>query len=86
VFSPFHKTQFDFRRFDHLLAVSFVGETRFLTITGEELEETEIASFSSNEQTLFCGNVVNDQIIQVGGICLLLGLLRCPSSKLLNEH
>lgn len=55
----------DKERFDHLLAVSFVGETRFLTITGEDLEDTEIASFSANEESLFCGNVLNDQIVQV---------------------
>ena len=52
-------------KYDHLLAVSFVGQTRFLTITGEDLEETEIQSFSSDEQTLFTGNVINDQIVQV---------------------
>jgi len=52
-------------KYDHLLAVSFVGQTRFLTITAEDLEETEIQSFSSDEQTLFTGNVINDQIVQV---------------------
>lgn len=52
-------------RYDHLLAVSFVGETRFLTISGEEIEQTEIDSFASAEQTFFCGNVSNDQIVQV---------------------
>lgn len=50
---------------DKYIVLSFVGETRVLSITGEELEETEIAGFQSDEQTLFCGNTLNNQFIQV---------------------
>jgi hypothetical protein len=35
-----------------------------LSISGEELEETEIPGFDSQHQTIFCGNVGEDQAIQ----------------------
>lgn len=38
---------------------------RVLAMTGEELEETEIPGFNLESQTLYCGNVVNDQLLQV---------------------
>lgn len=34
-------------------------------MTGEEVEETEIPGFLSDQQSFFCGNVDHDQIIQV---------------------
>jgi DNA damage-binding protein 1 len=34
-------------------------------LNGEEVEETEIAGFVSDQQSFFCGNVDHDQIIQV---------------------
>ena len=40
-----------------ILAVSFVGETRFLSLSGEEVEEIELSPLNSNLQTLFCGNI-----------------------------
>ena len=52
-------------RTDSLLAVSFVGETRFLAMEGEELAGADIPGFASNEQTVACGNVLNDQLVQV---------------------
>jgi DNA damage-binding protein 1 len=52
--------------YDKYLLVTFVGETRVLAINEEEeLEETEIAGLDSEEQTLLCANVANDQIVQV---------------------
>ena len=52
--------------YDKYLLVTFVGETRVLAINEEdELEETEIAGLESEEQTLLCANVANDQILQV---------------------
>ena len=39
--------------------------SRVLAMTGEELEETEIFGFNLESQTLYCGNVVNDQLLQV---------------------
>lgn len=45
--------------------LSFVGQTRVLTLNGEEVEETDISGFVSDQQTFYCGNVVHEQIIQV---------------------
>ena len=52
--------------FDTFLVVSFISETRILAMNSEdELEETEIDGFDSEAQTLFCQNVLHDQLIQV---------------------
>lgn len=51
--------------FDNTLVLAFVGHTRILTLTNEEVEETEIAGFLSDQQTFYCGNVTYDQIIQI---------------------
>ncbi|CAI5489016.1 unnamed protein product [Closterium sp. Naga37s-1] len=51
---------------DTLLVVTFVSETRSLAINDEdELDETDVLGFDQHAQTLFCGNVVHDQIVQV---------------------
>jgi DNA damage-binding protein 1 len=43
-----------------------VGETRLLAITEESLGELETAQgFDLKAQTLFCGNMAHDTIIQV---------------------
>ncbi|KPJ17707.1 DNA damage-binding protein 1 [Papilio machaon] len=47
------------------LVLSFVGQTRVLTLNGEEVEETEIKGFVSDRQTFFTGNVCYEQLIQV---------------------
>ncbi|XP_064073907.1 DNA damage-binding protein 1 [Vanessa tameamea] len=47
------------------LVLAFVGQTRVLTLNGEEVEETEIKGFVSDRQTFFTGNVCHDQLIQV---------------------
>lgn len=53
--------------FDRFLVVTFISETRILAINEEdELDETEIQGFDPEAQTLFCGNVVHDQLLQVG--------------------
>lgn len=53
-------------QFDKYLVVTFIGETRILAMNmDEELEECEIPGFDADAQTLYCGNVVHDQIIQV---------------------
>jgi len=46
---------------DHLAICRF----RVLTLNGEEVEETDIPGFVSDQQSFFCGNVDHDQIIQV---------------------
>lgn len=50
---------------DNTLVLAFVGQTRVLTLNGEEVEETEIPGFVSDQQSFYCGNVDFDQIIQV---------------------
>jgi len=39
-----------------------------LTLSGEEVEETEIEGFDSEEQTFCCSNVSHDQLLQVSAI------------------
>lgn len=51
--------------FDNTLVISFVGQTRVLTLNGEEVEETEISGFDSDEQTFYTGNISDDIIIQI---------------------
>ena len=53
------------RPFDDTLVLSFVEQTRVLTLSGEEVEETEIPGFVSDKQTFFTGNVDFGQIVQV---------------------
>eukprot|EP00891_Asterochloris_glomerata_P001303 jgi/Astpho2/1303/fgenesh1_pm.00024_%23_4_t len=60
--------------YDKYLVLTFVGETRVLAISAEdELDEAEIPGFESNAQTLLCGNMAGDQLVQVttGGVRLL---------------
>ena len=50
---------------DNTLVLSFVEQTRVLTLSGEEVEETEIPGFLSDQQTFYTGNVSNSLIVQV---------------------
>lgn len=50
---------------DNTLILAFVGQSRVLSLNGEEVEETEIAGFAADQQTFYCGNVSFDQIIQI---------------------
>ncbi|KAJ8941355.1 hypothetical protein NQ314_010418 [Rhamnusium bicolor] len=52
-------------KLDNTLVLSFVGQTRVLSLNGEEVEETDIGGFASDQQTFYCGNVVFEQIIQI---------------------
>ena len=48
------------------LLLSFVGQSLFLRLDGEEVSEIpEIPGFRSDEQTIFAGNVLNGQLLQV---------------------
>ncbi|KAJ8724163.1 hypothetical protein PYW07_008143 [Mythimna separata] len=47
------------------LVLAFVGQTRVLTLNGEEVEETEIKGFVADRQTFYTGNVCHNQLIQV---------------------
>lgn len=51
--------------YDNTLVLSFVGQTRILTLNGEEVEETDITGFVADEQTFHTGNVSNDLFIQI---------------------
>lgn len=51
--------------YDNVLVLSFVGNTKFLSIEGEEISGTEIEGFSCESQTFGAGNVVHNQMIQV---------------------
>ncbi|CAJ0926367.1 unnamed protein product [Ranitomeya imitator] len=53
------------RETDDTLVLSFVGQTRVLTLSGEEVEETDLAGFVDDQQTFFCGNVTHQQLIQI---------------------
>ena len=50
---------------DNTLVLSFVEQTRVLSLVGEEVEETEIAGFLSDQQTFYTGNVDFKQVVQV---------------------
>eukprot|EP00842_Homolaphlyctis_polyrhiza_P004084 jgi/Hompol1/4677/HPOL_000799-RA len=53
-------------RHDHLLVLSFIGETRFQQIDGEALEEVDgITGFRTQEGTLCCGNLACGLLAQV---------------------
>jgi len=43
--------------YDEYLVQSFISETRVLRITSDEMEECQIPGFSSEETTLYCGNM-----------------------------
>uniref|UniRef100_A0A8C2GK79 DNA damage-binding protein 1 n=1 Tax=Cyprinus carpio TaxID=7962 RepID=A0A8C2GK79_CYPCA len=69
---------------DDMLVLSFVGQTRVLMLSGEEVEETELPGFVDNQQTFFCGNVVHQQLIQVSvmrGVCVCV----CSSTEMEHE-
>ncbi|PWA29159.1 hypothetical protein CCH79_00006256, partial [Gambusia affinis] len=53
------------RETDDMLVLSFVGQTRVLMLSGEEVEETELPGFVDNQQTFYCGNVAHKQLIQI---------------------
>jgi len=50
-----------------------------LTLSGEEVEETEIEGFDSDQQTFCCSNVSHDQLLQVDNVsCLRLNVTLFP--------
>ncbi|XP_037946592.1 DNA damage-binding protein 1 isoform X2 [Teleopsis dalmanni] len=59
------KVGIDDSEYENTLVLAFVGHTRILTLTGEEVEETDIPGFLSDQQTFQCANVDFEQIIQV---------------------
>ncbi|XP_041365594.1 DNA damage-binding protein 1-like isoform X2 [Gigantopelta aegis] len=70
-------------KFDNMLVLSFVGQSRLLMLNGEEVEETEMAGFDGDQQTFFCGNVIGNQLIQVTPASVRL--LSCDTKTLVGE-
>lgn len=77
------KVGIDDKNFDNTLVLAFVGHTRILTLAGEEVEETEIPGFLSDQQTFYCANVNNGQILQVTPISARL--ISCESKQMVSE-
>lgn len=71
------------KKVDNTLVLSFVGHTRVLTLNGEEVEETEIPGFLSDQQTFYCSNVAFDQVIQVTPVSARL--ISVESKLLISE-
>ncbi|XP_055588358.1 DNA damage-binding protein 1 [Uranotaenia lowii] len=69
--------------YDNTLVLSFVGHTRILTLSGEDVEETEIPGFLSDQQTFYCANVDFGQIIQVTPITARL--IQCDNKSMVCE-
>ncbi|EAT46411.1 AAEL002407-PB [Aedes aegypti] len=69
--------------YDNTLVLSFVGHTRILTLSGEEVEETEIPGFLSDQQTFYCANVDFGQIIQVTPTTARL--IQCDNKSMICE-
>ncbi len=57
---------------DNILVISFVKETRVVMLRGEEVEATDLPGFDTSQQTLHCGNVRDDFILQVTGTSIRL--------------
>ncbi|XP_014678579.1 PREDICTED: DNA damage-binding protein 1-like [Priapulus caudatus] len=68
---------------DTMLVLSFVGQTRVLMLSGEEVEETELPGFESCQQTFYCGNVCDNQIIQITAASVRL--VSCETKALVSE-
>lgn len=49
----------------NMLIVSLVGQTRALSLTGEEVEDTELPGFDHSEQTFFAANIGLSTIVQI---------------------
>ena len=65
---------------DNMLVMSFVNQTRVLSISGEEVEETEISGFNADLHTFYCGNVVHQQLLQVRELHGVVGVIQCFDS------
>ena len=50
---------------DNTLVLSFVDQTKILTLSGEEVEETKVVGFVSEQETFYAGNTETGQIVQV---------------------
>eukprot|EP01132_Coremiostelium_polycephalum_P003348 gene3348-4197_t len=63
-------------KFDRYLVVSFIGSTKVLSFSGEDIEETDIPGFDVDSPTIYCGATEDHhQYIQIStsGIYLIDG-------------
>jgi DNA damage-binding protein 1 len=71
-------------RFENILLLTFIGETRVLELNSEnELEEVDIEGFASDESTIACVNVTGNQYIQV--TASRIRLISCQTRTLVAE-
>eukprot|EP00126_Sphaerothecum_destruens_P012593 Sdes_comp21582_c0_seq1m20185 len=59
-------------RYDSMLVISFVMETKVLAMMDGELREADIDDLVATSSTLFCGNVYSNQILQVTPRAMIL--------------
>eukprot|EP00252_Welwitschia_mirabilis_P019638 TRINITY_DN4603_c0_g1_i1.p1 TRINITY_DN4603_c0_g1~~TRINITY_DN4603_c0_g1_i1.p1 ORF type:complete len:1092 (+),score=216.35 TRINITY_DN4603_c0_g1_i1:257-3532(+) len=70
--------------FDTFLVVSFVGATRVLAMSADDvLEETEMEGFVVDAQSLWCQDAINDQLVQVTASSVRL--ISASSRELVNQ-
>jgi len=70
-------------KFDNMMVMSFVGQSRVLQLSGEEVEETELPGFDGDNQTFLCNNVAFNQILQITQSSIRL--LQCSPLGLAHE-
>lgn len=70
-------------KLDNTIVLAFVGQTRVLSLNGEEVEETDIPGFASDQQTFYCGNVAHNQVIQVTSVSARL--VSAETKQLISE-
>ena len=57
---------------DDTLVLSFVGQTRILALTGDEVEEMELNGIDDDQQSFYVGNVPDtNQVLIAGSVCTL---------------
>lgn len=69
------KVGIDDSNYENTLVLAFVGHTRILTLTGEEVEETDIPGFLSDQQTFHCANVDHEQVIYINNVLSLNNII-----------
>ncbi|XP_012942382.1 DNA damage-binding protein 1 isoform X2 [Aplysia californica] len=70
-------------KYDNMMVMSFVGQSRVLQLSGEEVEETELPGFDGDNQTFVCNNVSFNQILQITQASMRL--IQCSPPSLAAE-
>lgn len=68
---------------DDSLVLSFVGHSRVLTYQGDEVEEIDLEGFQSELQTFYCGNSLDNKMIQITSASVRLICLK--TKRLVSE-